>query len=521
MAQVPPSMGRPLITPHGTLEVREPATGRLLGEVRVHGAAQIAAAVAEARGAQADWGQRSFGERSAVILRVQQLLLDRAEALCEHVSRESGKTRNEALLLELLPLCDLLLCCCARGGEVLGEETSRPRLFPHKRSTLYRVPRGVVGIIGNHPLPLGGPVGDAALALLAGNAVVLKPSERAPIVAEKLRALFDEAGLPRGLFQVVHGAREAGDALIAAGIDFLLFSGSTASGRAVAHEAAERMLPCALRLSGKDPALVLADADVQLAARRVAFGAFACAGQAAASISRCYVDASIAGPFLDALLAQARALVVGGTDDDGAHLGVVGTAEQLELVQSQLEDAVARGARILCGGEVKGGRLLAPTVVTQATHAMRLLREETRAPVLPVIEVASEAEAIRLANDSPFGLSAAVFTRDGRRAARVARELRVGAVLHDDVLFAAAIAELPFAGLKQSAFGHAHGLQALEELTELRAFHLEPFPLPAPWIFARGERAFRNGLRAGRALLGGSWSARVQGLLGVRRKPGR
>ena len=505
-------MGRSPMTPHGTLEVREPATGRLLGEVRVHGPAQVAAAVAEARGAQADWGRRPFDERAAVILRVQQLLLDRAETLCEHVSRESGKTRNEALFLELLPLCDLLLCACARGGEVLQEKTQRPRLFPHKRTTLYRVARGVVGIIGNHPLPLGGPVGDAALSLLAGNAVVLKPSERAPIVAEKLRALFDEAGLPRGLFQVVHGTSETGNALIASGIDFLLFSGSTATGRLVAHEAAERLLPCALRLSGKDPALVLADADVKLAARRIAFGAFACAGQAAASIARCYVDQAVAAPFLEELLGQARRLVVGGPDDAGAHLGVVGTEEQLETALAQLADAVQRGATVLCGGEVTSGRMLQPTVVTKATHAMRLLREETRAPVLPVLVCANEAEAVRLANDSPFGLSASVFTRDGKRAARVARALEVGAVLHDDVLFAAAVAELPFAGLKESALGHAHGLQALEELTELRAFHHEPFALPQPWVFTRGERAFQNGLRAGRALLGRSLSQRLSAL---------
>src|SRR5438105_14406870 len=254
------------VTAHGTLAVYEPGSGKLVGEVRVSTAAQVRDATAAAHAAQKEWARKSFADRGTVLRRFQQLVLDRADDIADLLVRENGKTRNEALFMEVLPVADLTHYFTRHAAPLLRDERVPLHMFPHKKSYLRFYPRGVIGIISPWNYPFSIPAGDAVMALMAGNGVVLKPSEFTPLIAEKLRALLEEAGLPRGLVAVVQGKGDIGAELIRSGIDMVVFTGSVATGRKVNVAAAERMIPCVLELGGKDPAIVLPDADLDTTA---------------------------------------------------------------------------------------------------------------------------------------------------------------------------------------------------------------------------------------------------------------
>src|SRR5712691_11631401 len=278
------------VSPQGTLAVYEPGSGKLLGEVRVATPAQVRETVQASRAAQAEWARKSFGERRAVLLRFKELLLERVEEFCDHITRENGKTRNESLFMEVLPVADAVHYYANNARKLLRDEKLSLHMFPHKKSYLRYYPRGVIGIISPWNYPFSIPTGDAAAALMAGNGVVVKPSEYTPIIMEKTRALLEEAGLPRGLFGVVQGKGEVGAELIRSGVNMIIFTGSVATGKKVNVAAAEQMIPCVLELGGKDPAIVLADADLDSAATKIAWGAFANSGQTCASVERVYVQ---------------------------------------------------------------------------------------------------------------------------------------------------------------------------------------------------------------------------------------
>ena len=296
------------VTPQGTLAVYEPGSGKLLGEVRVATAAQVRETVAAAKAAQAEWARKSFAERREVLLRFKDLLLQRADEFCDHISRENGKTRNEALFMEVLPVADATTWYANNARKLLKDEKLSLHMFPHKKSYLRFYPRGVIGLISPWNYPFSIPTGDAVAALMAGNAVVVKPSEYTPIIMEKTRALLEEAGLPRGLFAVVQGKGDVGAALIASGVNMIVFTGSVATGKKVNVASAQQMIPCVLELGGKDPAIVLPDADVDSAAQKIAWGAFANSGQTCASVERVYVHESIAKPFTEKVAELARKL---------------------------------------------------------------------------------------------------------------------------------------------------------------------------------------------------------------------
>src|SRR2546423_7577423 len=259
------------ITPQGTLAVYEPGSGKLLGEVRVATPDQVRETVQAARAAQADWARKSFNERRDVLLRFKELLLARAEEFCDHITRENGKTRNESLFMEVLPVADAVHYYANNTRKLLRDEKISLHMFPHKKSYLRHYPRGVIGVISPWNYPFSIPTGDAVAALMAGNGVVVKPSEFTPIIMEKTRALFEEAGLPRGLFAVVQGKGDVGAELIRSGIQMVVFTGSIATGKKVNIAAAEQMIPCVLELGGKDPAIVFSDADVESAASKIAW----------------------------------------------------------------------------------------------------------------------------------------------------------------------------------------------------------------------------------------------------------
>src|SRR5437016_8976500 len=293
------------VTAHGTLAVYEPGSGKLVGEVRVSTAAQVGEAAAASRAAQKVWAARSFKERGQALSRFQQLVLDRADELADLIVRENGKTRNEALFMEVLPVADLTHYFSRKAERLLRDERLPLHMFPHKKSYLRFYPRGVIGIISPWNYPFSIPAGDTVMALMAGNGVVLKPSEFTPLIAERMRAFLEEAGVPRGLVQIVHGKGEVGAELVKSGVNMVVFTGSVATGRKVNVAAAEQMIPCVLELGGKDPAIVLPDADLDTTAAKIAWGAFANSGQTCASVERVYVHDSVAAPFIEKVVALA------------------------------------------------------------------------------------------------------------------------------------------------------------------------------------------------------------------------
>lgn len=494
------------VTPEGTLQVYEPGTGKLLGEVRVSTADQVEEAVVRAKEAQGPWARRTFAERAAVLLRFKDLVLERAEELCDHLTRENGKTRNESLFMEVLPVADAAHWYATRARRLLRDDKIPLHLFPHKRSYLRFYPRGVIGIIAPWNYPFSIPAGDALAALMAGNGVVVKPSEFTPIIMEKMRALLEEAGLPRGLFAVVQGRGDVGAELIRSGIQMVVFTGSVATGKKVNLAAAEQMIPCVLELGGKDPAIVLPDADLDAAAKKIAWGAFANSGQTCASVERVYAHESIAAPLTEKLAGLARRLRQGDPNQHDVDVGAMTTQQQVDVVRRHLEEAKRRGAKIVTGGEIRvgesGGRFVQPTVLTGVTQDMAIVREETFGPMLPVLTFRTEEEAVRLANDSPYGLSAYVFTRSRKTADRIANQLAAGTVMHNDTLYTHAAPETPWGGVKSSGLGRVHGKYGLRDFCEMRHVNLERFDFPAFWYFPYSRKAFSTGLRVYRTMLG-------------------
>jgi succinate-semialdehyde dehydrogenase/glutarate-semialdehyde dehydrogenase len=395
-----------------------------------------------------------------------------------------------------------------------------------KRGRLLREPYGVIGVISPWNYPFAIPATEVLAALVTGNAVVLKPSELTPLVGCELVAMLHIAGVPEDVLQVVVGDGATGAALMAAPIDKLVFTGSVATGKRVAQAAAERLLPVVLELGGKDAMLVLDDADIPRAAQAAVWGAFMNAGQTCLSVERCYVDRKIYASFLDAVVANTKALRVGNGVDPGVDVGPLIDERQLRIVEAQVEDARTRGARILTGGQrlsQMGSAFYAPTVVTGVDHAMRLMREETFGPVLPVMAFETDQEAVRLANDSEFGLAASIWTRDRRRGERLARQIRAGTVMINDVISCFGISEAPHGGLKSSGIGQTHGRLGMEEMVRIKYVDSDRLPgLPKPWwypyerglvplmegsidfLFGRGLiRRLRGGIKAVKAVVSG------------------
>src|SRR5438876_372477 len=506
------------VTPQGTLAVYEPGSGKLLGEVRVATAAQVRETVAAAKAAQVEWARKSFAERREVLLRFKDLLLQRADEFCDHISRENGKTRNEALFMEVLPVADATTWYANNARKLLKDEKLSLHMFPHKKSYLRFYPRGVIGLISPWNYPFSIPTGDAVAALMAGNAVIVKPSEYTPIIMEKTRALLEEAGLPRGLFGVVQGKGDVGAALIASGVNMIVFTGSVATGKKVNMAAAEQMIPCVLELGGKDPAIVFPDADLDAAAKKIAWGAFANSGQTCASVERVYVHESVAKPFTERVVALARKLRQGEPNQYDVDLGAMTTQMQVEIVRRHLDEARQRGAKVLAGGGIEvtpeGARFVQPTVLTDTTPDMAIVREETFGPMLPIMTFRSEEDAVRLANDSSYGLSAYVFTKNRARAERLANQLAAGTVMHNDTLYTHAAPETPWGGVKASGLGRVHGKHALRDFSEVRHVNLERINFPAFWYYPYSKAAWSTGLRVYRTLLGRGIGGRLKALFG-------
>ena len=462
-----------------TLRICSPANGEFVGEVEIDTVESVRAAVGKARNGQPEWGARSIRERCEVMLRVRQKLLENPDLIFENAAKENGKPRHEGLLHEVMTQLELLTYFAAESERILAPQSIPMRLLKQRTSYIQYQPRGVVAIIApwNFPNHLG--FGGVAMALFAGNAVVLKPSEFTPLSAQLLRRLYIEAGVPEACLQVVNGYGDVGAALIDSGVDFVEFTGSVATGKKVAAMCGERLIPCVMELGGKAPALVMDDANLDRALGAVLWGGFANAGQGCASIERLLVHEKVYDAFVPKLVERVKALRVGDASaSSDIDLGPLVNRRQLDIVAAPAEDAVAKGATVACGGHrIEGpGFFYAPTVLTNVTTDMDIVNRETFGPVVPVMKVSSEAEAILEANRSHLGLLAYVFTRSGSRGRRIAEQIRAGTVMVNDVLATAAAAETPWGGLKQSGLGITHSDEGLRGLCEARHINYDAVP---------------------------------------------
>ncbi len=451
------------------IEVRSPFDLETVGTVPRSRPADVGTAAARARALQDEWSRKSFDERARVFLRFHDLLLERQEEILDLVQLESGKARLHAFE-EIADAAIVARFYALHAGDYLAPQSRKGAIPGLTDSREYRHPKGIVGIIApwNYPLSMG--VTDAIPALLAGNGVVEKPDSQTPFSMLWALDLMIEAGLPEGLYAVVCGdGPELGPALFDV-VDYLQFTGSTATGRLVAREAASRLVGCSLELGGKNPMLVLADADLDAAAGGAVRGCFASAGQLCVSIERIYVHESIYDRFLAAFVAATSPLRLGVGLDWSYDVGSLTSAKQLATIQAHVADAVAHGARVELGGRARpdiGPFAFEPTILTGVAPAMKLFAEETFGPVVAVYPVASNHDAIERANATRYGLNASIWSRDPELARRMATRLECGTVTINETYVAGwASIEAPMGGFKDSGLGRRHGAEGIQKYTE-------------------------------------------------------
>ncbi len=475
-----------------------PATGEALREFQCASESEVRAAVERARAAQPAWAALGVRRRIAILRDFQRLLHHKKSEVAQLVTREAGKPYVEALLTEVLVVLDAARFLIDNAYKLLRDQP-----VPHgnlamktKSGRLLHEPYGVIGIISPWNYPFSIPATESLAALVAGNAVVAKPSEFTSLSAVELMSLLHQAGVPGPVFQVIPGDGATGAVLINANIDKLVFTGSVATGKRIAQAAAARLLPVVLELGGKDPMLVLDDADIEIASRGAVWGAFVNAGQACLSVERCYVHRSLYRPFLEACVRHTQALRVGDGSNPDTDVGPMIHQRQLLNVESQVEEARAQGARVLAGGKRLpeiGANYYAPTILADVTQQMRVMREETFGPVLPVMPFDHDDEAIRLANDSEYGLAASVWTRDRARGDAMARRIQAGTVMVNDVVSCFGISEAPHGGVKASGIGRSHGRFGLEEMVRMKYLDSDRLPgMEKIWWYGYGRTFARQ-----------------------------
>jgi len=383
-----------------------------------------------------------------------------------------------------------------KAGRMLRTEKFSLSMVRNKFSTVQFEPLGVVGIISPWNFPLSIPIGQVVMGLMAGNAILLKPSEMTPLTALWAGRLFKDAGLPEGLLQILTGDGVTGAALAESGVDKLFFTGSVGTGRKLAESAARRFMPIVLELGGKDPMIVCADAPMERTVNGALWGAFYNCGQACASVERLYVVKAVAEPFISAVVEKTKALRI-GTD-----IGPMISERQMQIVLDHIADAVARGAKVLTGGrrvENRPGYFLEPAVLVNVDHTMRIMQEETFGPVLPIMVVEDEEAAIQAANDTRFGLLASVWSRDSRRARKIAARIEAGSVIINDAIYTHGACETPWCGRKESGLGVSHSRHGLREFVRLKHINHDRFLLKAdPWWYPYSEgkcRTFKKLIR--------------------------
>jgi acyl-CoA reductase-like NAD-dependent aldehyde dehydrogenase len=489
------------------LRIESPATRETIGEIAVHTPDEVRARVAAARRAQPAFEALGFAGRAAIMRRALSLLLAQQERILEVITGETGRSRMESILMELFPACDSLAYYAKHAERLLRDETPALHLLKNKRLVISYRPLGVVGIITpwNGPFVLS--LNPTVQALMAGNSVVLKPSEVTPFSGKLVGELFAEAGLPPDVLSVLEGDGSTGAALVEAGVDKISFTGSVATGRKIGEACGRNLIPCTLELGGNNPMIVCSDADVPRAAKGCVFGAFLNAGQFCCATARVYVVESVADAFTQHVVDYVKSLKQGRSGE--FDLGPAIWPKQIDTVERHVKDALERGATLLTGGKrnaALGELFFEPTVLTDVTPEMLLMREETFGPVLPIVRVKDDAEALRLANQSAYGLAATLWTSDADNALRLSKAIETGSVCVNDSSLTYGVHEAPFGGRKQSGLGQVHGPGGLKGYCFAQSIVLER------WRFRQEEAWYpytRDKANAMQKVMHWLWGSRV------------
>ena len=509
-----------------------PATLEKIGRVPITPEQKVKEYVSKARSAQPSWSRLAFKERAAYLLKAREYLLKNIDNFALTITRDNGKPITESISAEILPVCDLFYWAAKSAEKILSPERLCVGIFDlmFRSSRICHEPLGVIGIISPWNYPFSIPVGAAAMALMAGNCVVLKPSSATPMVGKKIEELFNAAGLPEFVFTHIPGDSTTGEALLDCRLDKVIFTGSVNIGMHVAELCAKKLVPTVLELGGKDAAIIRPDANLDVASSGVVWGAFTNTGQCCASIERVYVHESIAKDFTDLVVSKTLKLRVGNGEEPETDIGPMTTRQQLETVERHVEEARAKGAKILCGGKIppapplqKGGEtqlspplkkggtggfgyFYEPTVLTEVDHSFSCVNEETFGPTLPIMTYSDDQQAIQLANDSQFALNAYIWGKNIKAAQKMAKNLMAGTVVINDSVYTHAIAQTPWGGLKHSGWGRTHGKWGFYEVTNLHHIHTNHLTFIKDfWWYPYSKGLTKTLKKLANSLTGNSW----------------
>ncbi|MFC1521018.1 aldehyde dehydrogenase family protein [Elusimicrobiota bacterium] len=470
-----------------------PATMEEIGRVKNMSREEVLKEMENAKKAYDEWAALSYRERGSFILRARAYLLEHLDELAEAISKDNGKPKVEALASDVLPICDLMQYFAHNTGRVLAPHKLNIGVWEYLLRSSYMEyhPLGVVGIIAPWNFPFSIPMGQIVMALMAGNCVLFKPSSSTPIVGAKIEEVFKAANLPDGVFTHLSGKSHVGSVLVESGVDKIFFTGSVGIGKKVMEMASKNLTPLNLELGGKCPMIVCEDADLEIASSGAVWGAFFNCGQVCASVERVYVHHAIAEKFISLVVKKTKKLRLGEGTNPDIDVGPLTTEGQLECVVAHVEDAKKRGAKILTGGEKEPslkGYFYKPTVITGIDHSFACVKEETFGPTMPIMTFRTEEEAIRLANDTTFGLTASVWTKSSARGKSIARRVRAGTVMVNNCSYTHAICQTPWGGSKESGFGRSHSNMGLFELVEPHHVHVNgTYFMKEFWWFGYGK----------------------------------
>ena len=469
---------------HEKILARTPYTGAILGTIPAGRESDVELAVKRARAAQSDWAARSFAGRGRIFLRFHDLLLERQNEVLDLIQLESGKARSHALE-EVLDTAIVSRYYALRSEKLMRPRRRKGAIPILTRTLELRSPVGVAGFIAPWNYPLNLAISDAVPALMAGNTAVLKPDRQSSFTALWAVRLLREAGLPADVFTVVTGEGAVIGPALASRVHFLMFTGSTRTGKLMARQAADRLIGCSLELGGKNPMIVLADADLESAVEGAIRGCFVGAGQVCVSIERIYVHQSLFDRFLSRFAERTQALKIGAALDYSIEMGSLASEQQLDKTEEHVRDALEKGATVIAGGRRLpdlGPLFYEPTILTNVREHMKIYAEETFGPVASVYRFATEDEAVALANASDYGLNACVWTRDSARGVRLAQRIRAGSVNINEAYAAAwGSVDSPIGGMKESGLSRRHGAEGILKFTETQTVAVQRVaPIAAP-----------------------------------------